>query len=104
MSFDELFRIVLAAACMIVALGCLGEMVYGPARSMTWAQFLRYTGLLILVATILWAQYEKRHAPVTGYTVAFAVGAIVGSLGVSPRLKTPMLKPTRSSRDIDTRG
>lgn len=90
MTADMLFRIILAAACTVVALGCIGEMVYGPRRGMTWAQFLRYVGLLILVGTILWAQYEKRHAPITGYTVSFAIGAIVGSLGVSPQLKRPM--------------
>jgi hypothetical protein len=89
---SELFRVILSAAAVLVLIGCIGEMWYGPRREMFWSQFLRYLALSIITTGILVAQYNHRHLPITGYTETFAVGLIVGALGVSPRLKVPMRK------------
>jgi hypothetical protein len=104
MGNSEAFRFLLFLSCTVVMLGCLGELIYGPSRDMTWAQFLRYAGLAIIIGTIMVYQYQNRSLPITRYTMGFCAGAIVGALGVSPRLRTPIRRPTRSSRDTDTRG
>lgn len=93
----EAVRFLVFAAGVVAVIGCLGEMWYGPRRGMTWAQFLRYTSWVIFLVTIMFAQYDHRYLPITGYTVSFAIGALVGSLGVAPRLKTPMRKPTEET-------
>lgn len=93
MTAAEWVRVALFAAGMVVVIGSIGEMWYGPRRGMTWAQFLRYTSLTIIVATIMVAQWDHRHLPITGYTITLAVGTLIGSLGVAPQLKHPIRKP-----------
>lgn len=90
MTGDQWFRLLVFAAGTLVIIGCAGEMWYGPRREMTWAQFMRYLGFSIVVATVMVLQYTRRNFPVTGYTIAFGIGALVGALGVSPALKKPM--------------
>lgn len=97
MTGAEFVRALVFAAGTLVVIGCVGEMIYGPRRGMTWAQFCRYLGFTIVIATVMVAQYDHRYLPITNYTIAFAIGAITGALGVSPQLKRPMRKPTKES-------
>ncbi len=103
-----MIRSAVFALCVPATIGCLGEMCYGPRRKMFWSQWLRYLSLVILLVTVMGRQYNLVHTPITSYTVAFGVGALIGSLGVWPRLKKPMLSrfrpvPTRDLRDARPR-
>lgn len=99
MTTDQWVRVLVFMAGTVVLIGCAGEMWYGPRRGMTWGQFLRYLGFAVVIGTIMVAQYTRRSYPVTGYTIAVGIGALIGALGVSPSLKTPIRKPTKENTD-----
>lgn len=90
MTVDEVLRTALFALGVVVVLGCAGEMWHGPRSGMSWSQFLRYASLFTLVSTIMVAQYNHWHNPITGYTLGLLAGALFGSLGVLPAFNRPM--------------
>lgn len=92
MTISEALRILVFACGTLILIGCLAEMWHGPRRGMYWSQFLRYSSLLIIVSTVMAAQWERRYVHFTGYTIMFAIGTLIGSMGVAPQLQTPMRK------------